>query len=116
MLFLADENLEAQIQVQLRRHYSSIDIIDVRDVGLDHTPDEDILQWAADNHRIVISHDVNTMRGLADSRARAGLPMPGAIIVLDHIPYRAAIEFIAYVNSGQYGEMEGRTVFAKQLY
>ena len=34
MLFLADENLEAQIQVQLRRHYPDINIIDVRDVGL----------------------------------------------------------------------------------
>ena len=79
MLFLADENLEAQIQVQLRRHYPDINIIDVRDVGLDHTPDEDILQWAADNNRIVITHDVNSMRGLADSRARAGLPMPGPL-------------------------------------
>ncbi len=116
MLYLADENLEAAIQVQLRRHYPDIDIIDVRDVGLDHTPDEDILQWAADNDRIVITHDVNTMRGLADNRARAGLPMPGAIIVLEHIPYGIAVEFTAYVDSGQYGEMEGRTVFARELH
>lgn len=116
MLFLADENLEAQVQVQLRLHYPGIDIIDVRDVGLDHTPDEDILQWAAENNRIVISHDVNSMRGLADGRAKAGLPMPGAIIVLDHVSYGVAIEFIAYVDSGQYGDMEGRTVFAKRLY
>lgn len=115
MLFLTDENLEGQIQVQLRRHYPDIDIIDVRDVGLDHTPDEDILQWAADNDRIVITHDVNSMRGLADSRARDGLPMPGAIVVLNHVPYGVAIEFIAYVDSGQHGDMEGRTVFAKPL-
>ena len=116
MLFLADENLEAEIQIQLRRHYPDIDIIDVRNVGLDHTPDEEILQWAADNDRIVITHDVNTMRGLADNRVRAGLPMPGAIIVLEHIPYGVAIEFIAYVDSGRYGHMEGRTVFARELY
>ena len=115
MLFLTDENLEAQIQLQLRRHYPDINIIDVRDVGLDHTPDEDILQWAAENNRIVITHDVNSMRGLADSRARTGLPMPGAIIVLDHVSYGVAIEFIAYVDSGQHGDMEGRTVFAKHL-
>ena len=116
MLFLADENLETQIQVQLRRHYPDIDIIDVRDVGLDHRPDEDILQWAADNNRIVVTHDVNSMRGLADSRTSAGLPMPGAIIVLDHISHGVAIEFIAYVDSGQHGDMEGRTVFAKPPY
>ena len=115
MQFLADENLEAQIQVQLRLHYPDIDIIDVRDVGLDHTPDEDILQWAADNNRIVITHDVNSMRGLADSRARDGLPMPGAIIVLGHVSYGVAIEFIAYVDSGHLGDMKGRSVFARPL-
>lgn len=49
MLFLADENLEADIQVQLRQHFPDIDIIDVRDVGLDHTPDEDILQKIISN-------------------------------------------------------------------
>lgn len=116
MLFLADENLETGIQVQLRQHHPDIDILNVRDVGLDQTPDEDILQWAADNGRIIVTHDVNTMRGLADNRARAGLPMPGAIIVLEHIPYGVAIEFIAYVNSGQFGDMEGRTVFARELH
>ena len=115
MLFLADENLEAELQVQLRLRFPSIDIVDVRDVGLAQTPDEDILQWAAEHNRIVITHDVNTMRGLADNRVRAGLPMPGAIIALAHIPYGVAIDFIAYVDSGQYGDMEGRTVFAKQL-
>ena len=113
MQFLADENLEAQILFQLRQHYPDIDILDVREVGLDNTPDEEILKWAADNDRIVVSHDVNSMRGLADSRARVGLPMPGAIMVLSHVSYGAAIEFIASVDSGQHGDMEGRTVFAK---
>ena len=55
------------------------------------------------------------MRGLADNRVRAGLPMPGAIIVLEHIPYGVAIEFIAFVDSGQFGDMEGRSVFAREL-
>ena len=114
MLFLADENLEVELQVQLRLHLPDIDIIHVRDVGLDETPDQDILQWAAGSNRIVITHDVNTMRGLADNRARVGLPMPEAIIILHHIPYGVAIDFIARVASGQYGDLEGRTVFAKQ--
>ena len=75
MLFLADENLEAQIQVQLRLHYPGIDIIDVRDVGLDHTPDEDILQWAAENNRIVVMHDKSTMRPIGWRQPGLALPL-----------------------------------------
>ncbi len=115
MIFLADENLETELLVQLRRHSPEIDVIDVRDVGLVQTPDEEILQWAADNGPVVITHDVNTMRGIADDRVRAGLPMSGAIIVLDHISFGTAIGFIVRCAEGQSGDLEGRTVFANDL-
>lgn len=62
LIFLTDENIEAEIPVQLRRHLPSIDVVDVRDVGLAQTSDEIILQWAADNGRVIITRDVNTMR------------------------------------------------------
>ena len=111
MIFLTDENIESELSVQLRRHLPDIDLVDVRDVGLAQTPDEDILQWAADNGRVIITHDINTMRGLAEDRVRAGLPMPGVIIVLGNISYGAAIEGIIRYAVDEFADIEGQVVF-----
>jgi predicted nuclease of predicted toxin-antitoxin system len=119
VLFLTDENIEGRLLIQLRANLPELDILDVREIGLDQTPDEEILQWAADNGRVVISHDVNTMRGLADDRVRNGLPMPGLILVLDHISYRTAIRFITQYAESESSHLQGRSqghsVFAKDV-
>ena len=113
MIFLSDENIESELLAQLRRHMPDIDVVDVRDIGLSQTPDEVILQWAADHGRVVITHDVNTMRGLADDRVRADLPMPSVIIVLDHISFGTAVQYIIQYAEGQSDSLEGQSVFAK---
>ena len=41
--FLTDENVDPDLLDQLRRHLPDIDVIDVRDVGLNSTPDPIIL-------------------------------------------------------------------------
>ena len=82
--FLTDENVDPDLLDQLRRHLPDIDVIDVRDVGLNSTPDPIILQWAADNDRILITHDGNSMRGFANQRLETGLPLPGVILVPEH--------------------------------
>ena len=115
MLFLTDENIEGSLLIQLRANLPEDDILDVREIGLDQTPDEEILQWAADNGRVVISHDVNTMRGLADDRVRNGLPMPGLILVLDHISYGTTIRVITRYAESESSELQGRSVFAKDI-
>ena len=67
---LADENINPDLLTQLRRHLPDIDAVDVRDAGLMQTPDPAILQWAADNDRVVVSHDKSTMRKFAEDRVR----------------------------------------------
>ena len=92
--FLADENVNPVLLTQLRRHLPGIDIVHARDVGLTQTPDQDILQWAADNERVVVSHDKKTMRDFANGRVAAGLPMPGLILWHYYTPIGAAIRGI----------------------
>jgi hypothetical protein len=58
-----------------------LDLVRVQDVGLMHTPDPDILAWAAPAGRIVLTHDRNTMTGFASTRVTAGEPMPGLLVV-----------------------------------
>jgi Domain of unknown function (DUF5615) len=81
--FLTDEDFDGRLTRGLLARVPGLDLIRVQDVGLMHTPDADILQWAAAEGRIVLTHDRNTMTGFASHRIKAGQPMPG-LFVVDH--------------------------------
>lgn len=78
--FLADENLNRNILRGLFR-VAVIDIVRAQDVGLAGTDDRAILDWAAKENRIVVSHDVNTLVQLAWQRVANDQAMPGLIAV-----------------------------------
>ena len=79
--FVADHNFTEVILAGVRRRDKSVDILRVRQIGMQQTPDPEILEWAAQNGRVVLSHDVNTMESYAYDRIIAGLPMPGVFLV-----------------------------------
>jgi hypothetical protein len=66
MLRLAtDEDVHEDIIRGLRRREPALDIVRVVDVGLGHTPDPLILEWAAGEGRVLITGDLNSMVGFA---------------------------------------------------
>ena len=89
--FLADENIDPDLVMGLRRRADDIDIVRVQDVGLRTLGDPEILQWAADEHRILISHDIKTLPGFAADRIAAALPMPGLILLRSSLNIAQAI-------------------------
>ena len=93
--FLADHNFNEAIISGVYLQDETVDILRVRQVGMQQTPDPEILEWAAHNGRIVLSHDVNTMEGYAYSRIVAGLPMPGLFTVAEGEPIGPVIQDIA---------------------
>ena len=70
----------------------ALDIVTVGEVGLDHTPDQRILEWAASEGRVVVTSDVNTLVGFAYDRVRAGLPMAGVLVLRREVGTKACIE------------------------
>jgi hypothetical protein len=75
-------------------------------------PDEEVLQWAAQEGRLVLTHDVSTMTAAAWARVRAGLPMPGLIEVSSEASVGRAIDEIRLVIvASRPGEHEGRVLF-----
>ena len=48
---LSDENFDGHILRGLFRRLPSIDLVRVQDVGLEHTADSEILEWAAAANR-----------------------------------------------------------------
>ncbi len=111
MRFLADEHIPRALLEQLELHLPGVDIVHASDVGLAHTPDPDILQWAADNRRVVISRDKKTMRNFAYARITAGLPMPGLIILHRRISIGPAIRGIIEFATECRGELDGQVAF-----
>lgn len=83
---LADENFNGRILRALRRQIPDLDAVRAQDTSLCGADDEDLLQFAADENRIVLTHDIETLVGYAWKRVRSGRPMPGVIVALTDRP------------------------------
>ena len=78
MLKLAcDENLNNNILRGLFRKRSDLDIVRIQDAGLIGADDPTVLEWAARENRVLLTHDVATITRYAYERLDAGHAMPG---------------------------------------
>jgi hypothetical protein len=78
--FLADEDIDAGIIQGLRSREPAIDILDVKIAGLRGAKDPVLLELAAEQSRILITHDRNTMTRHFYERLAAGKSGPGLFI------------------------------------
>ena len=92
LLLVSDENFNNDILRGLLRRIPELDIVRVQDVGLRGADDPVILEWAANEDRVVLTHDAATMASFAYDRVREGLSMPGVIEVADDLPIGQVIE------------------------
>jgi hypothetical protein len=109
MRFLADENFNNDLLRALKRHDSEIDIVRVQDTGVFQADDPTVLEWAANEHRILLTHDVRTIPKYAFDRVTAGLPMPGIIEVRRDVPMGELIEeLLLWVGAGDPADFENQ--------
>jgi predicted nuclease of predicted toxin-antitoxin system len=66
-----DENFNHHIVTGLRRRISSVDILTVRTAGLKGTPDLGVLAWAAQEGRVVLTHDHPHDEGIRIRKGRS---------------------------------------------
>lgn len=93
MLRLAsDEDFRSDIVRGLRRRFPDLDLVRVQDAGLSGATDPQILEWAAAQHRVLLTHDRQTLIRHAWDRVRASLPMWGVAAVPQWLPNGLAIE------------------------
>jgi hypothetical protein len=95
--FLADENFNQRIVRGLIRRSPELDVLAVQEVGLSGAADAEVLEWAANELRIVVTHDVSTMSRDAVRRVEAGLFMPGVIECPRSVLIGAAIEDLVLI-------------------
>ena len=110
--FAADENFNGDIVRGLLRRNPKLDIVRVQDVGLSGADDPSVLEWAADQRRIVVTHDISTLAKHALDRVFAGRPMPGVFEVRSVAPIGQAIDdLILLAECSLEGEWEGQVRF-----
>lgn len=96
--FLADEDLRDSILQGLRSREPAIDILDMKSAGLRGTKDPALLEIAAEQGRILITQDRNTMTAHFWERLAAGKSSPGLFVVPDSPgAIGAAIEWLLLV-------------------
>ena len=89
---ISDHNFNGRILRGLTRRIPHLDIVRATDVGLASIDDPELLEWAAAESRILMTHDANTIPGFAYDRVHAGLAMPGVFLVLKSMPIGQAID------------------------
>jgi len=112
LLLVSDENFNNDIVRGLLRRNPDLDIVRVQDVGLRGMDDPIILAWAANEGRVVLTHDAATMAYYAYERVREGLSMPGVIEVADDLPIGQVIEDVLLLAEySDRGEWEGQVIY-----
>ncbi len=66
-----DEDFNNDILRGLLRRKPELDIVRTQDAGLSGTDDSAVLEWAAREARILLTHDVTTMTRHARERVRS---------------------------------------------
>jgi predicted nuclease of predicted toxin-antitoxin system len=78
--FAVDENFNMHIVSGVLRRLPAVDIVRVQDAGLLGAADPAVLEWAPNEGRLLLTHDVNTLTAFAYERVTQGLPMPGGFL------------------------------------
>lgn len=109
MRFLADENFNNDILHGLRSRMPDIDIVRTQDTEVYQADDPRLLEWAAQQGRILLTHDVQTIPGYVYQRVIAGLPMPGVVEVNQDINIGEAIEdLLILIGAGRPDDFENQ--------
>ena len=95
----------------LRRNFQ-VDLVRVQDVGLTGVEDPQILEWAARERRVLLTHDVATITKYAYQRVEAGLPMTGVFEISPTVSIGIAIDDILLLAEASLeNEWEGQILY-----
>ena len=98
--FVADEGFNRGKVRGIQSRKPGVSILRAQEVELSGAADPDILEWAAQSGRVVLTHDKSTMRADAIVRLNAGLPMPGVVAVHQDTPTGMGVQGLLEMIGG----------------
>ena len=78
--FLADADLNRAIVIGVREREPALDFITATEADLEGQGDPDVLEIAANQGRVLVSHDTSTMPVHFSARVRSGRTSPGVFL------------------------------------
>ncbi|HBY61245.1 MAG TPA: hypothetical protein DEH78_15600 [Solibacterales bacterium] len=97
--FLADADLNYAIVRGVRLREPSIDFKAANDAGLGGLSDPEVLELAAREGRVLVSHDKSTMTVHFAARAASGLRSPGVLLALPSASVGEIVESLLVIWS-----------------
>ncbi|OQC06856.1 MAG: hypothetical protein BWX80_01354 [Candidatus Hydrogenedentes bacterium ADurb.Bin101] len=89
-----------------------MNIVRVQDVGLSGADDPAVLEWAVNEGRVLLTHDVSTITRYAYERIQTGKSMPGVFEVSRQAAIGSVIEDILLIAEFSLeGEWEGQICY-----
>jgi hypothetical protein len=111
--FVLDENFDNTILRGVLRLYPEFDFVRAQDVPeMAGKDDPTLLAWAAEQERVLLTHDVRTVTKHAYERIAEGQPMPGVVEVKRGTPYAETIEdIIILADIGDPEELANKIIY-----
>jgi len=91
---LADENFNNIIVRGVLRRNSNLNLLRVQDTEIVGADDPTLLEWAAQENRVLLTHDAATIPRFAFERVSQNLPMAGVWEINSTLMVNVAIEEI----------------------
>ena len=111
MKWLADECFDNDIVRGLFRRAPGLDLIRVQDVEqITGCDDGTLLEWATENGRVLLTHDVTTIVPALSLRRQEGSQCSPIVLVADLLPIGAVIEDILLLDQYSLGSDWGAGV------
>ena len=112
MRFAADENFDGRILNELLVPLPELNVVRVQDTEMYQAPDDKLLAWLAEEQRILLTHDVQTMPYYVYERIRAGQLVSGVIEVHKDTPLGVAIdELEVMIGAGTLEDFENQVKY-----
>jgi len=89
---LIDQDFDHDILRGLLRRIPRLNAVTALEIGMSEATDPQLLSWAAQEGRIIITHDRKTMPKHGADMIRVGKNIAGMFIVPRSLPLRQAIE------------------------
>ena len=110
--FLADHDLRRNIVRAALRIEPSLQIATADTLGLSSVTDDEVLEFAWKAQWLVVSHDVNTMKAVAEQRIADGEGIHGLFLVPQSRPTTPVADCLVLVSqASEFEEWRDQIVF-----
>jgi predicted nuclease of predicted toxin-antitoxin system len=107
--WLADENFKEEILDGVWLRLPGAQIVKAKEIGLVSADDLTVLDVAATQQRILLTHDQRTIPDFAYARLVDGQPMPGVVVVPWTMPVGVAVDELELViGAGTIADLGGK--------